>query len=291
MSNTGTTLVEAPEPEPQAESEAVIDLREDPPRVELGGATARPSLVYEPGLDGLRGLAVLGVLLFHGGFSWAVGGYLGVSTFFTLSGFLITSLLLREREATGTISLKGFWGRRFRRLMPASLVALAGIVVYGLLVADQAQLNDLRGDVLAALAYVANWRFIFQDQSYADLFTSPSPVQHFWSLAIEEQFYFVFPLLAAGVLTVGRGSRQIFMVVLGLGAVASTLLMVSLHEPGLETTRVYYGTGTRAVELLTGALLATIVAGNPFRFRALGRRLVTVAGLLAGALCLFWWST
>jgi peptidoglycan/LPS O-acetylase OafA/YrhL len=276
---------------PPGEPEAVVDVRAEPPEVDLTGSTERPTLVYQPGLDGLRGLAVAGVLLFHGGFSWAIGGYLGVSTFFTLSGFLITSLLLREREATGGISLKAFWGRRFRRLMPASLVALGGIVLYGLLVADQAQLNDLRGDVLAALAYVANWRFIFQDQSYADLFTSPSPVQHFWSLAIEEQFYFAFPVLAAGVLAVANGGRRVFMAVLGIGALASTLAMVLLHEPGLETTRVYYGTGTRAVELLAGALLATVTAGYPLRLRSLGRRVVTVLGGMTLFVVLWWWGT
>jgi peptidoglycan/LPS O-acetylase OafA/YrhL len=292
MSVTDRPVLDPAEPPtPAAEPDAVVDLRDDPPSIDLTRRDRRPTLTYQPGLDGLRGLAVAGVLLFHGGFSWAVGGYLGVSTFFTLSGFLITSLLLREREATGSISLKAFWGRRFRRLMPASLVALAGIVLYGLLVADQAQLNDLRGDVLAALAYVANWRFIFQDQSYADLFTSPSPVQHFWSLAIEEQFYFVFPVLASGVLAVARGGRRTFMVVLGLGALASTLAMVMLHEPGLATTRVYYGTGTRAVELLTGALLATVLAGYPLRLRSLGRRVATVLGVLTLAVVLWWWGT
>jgi peptidoglycan/LPS O-acetylase OafA/YrhL len=175
--------------------------------------------------------------------------------------------------------------------MPAALVALAGIALYGLLVADQAQLEDLRGDVLAALAYVANWRFILQDQSYADLFTAPSPVQHFWSLAIEEQFYFVFPLLTAGVLAVARGGRRTFMMVLGAGAIASTLAMVLLHEPGLATTRVYYGTGTRAVELLVGALLATVIAGHPLRLQSLGRRVVTLLGGVTLAVVLWWWAT
>ena len=292
MSVTDQPILDAEDPPtPESESDPVVDLRDDPPRIDLTGSSERPTLVYQPGLDGLRGLAVAGVLFFHGGFSWAAGGYLGVSTFFTLSGFLITSLLLREREATGGISLKAFWGRRFRRLMPASLVALAGIVLYGLFVAEQAQLNDLRGDVLAALAYVANWRFIFQDQSYADLFTSPSPVQHFWSLAIEEQFYFVFPALATLVLVVAGGGRRVFMVVLGVGAVASTLAMALLHEPGLATTRVYYGTGTRAVELLVGALLATVIAGYPLRLRALGRHLVTVVGGVTLIVVLWWWSS
>ncbi|MBL8775699.1 MAG: acyltransferase [Acidimicrobiales bacterium] len=226
-------------------------------------AAPKVHIRYEPALDGLRGLAVLGVLFFHGQFAWARGGFLGVSTFFTLSGFLITTLLVTEHHGRGTISLRNFWTRRFRRLMPASVVVLAGIsVLFGLFVADAAQLNDLRGDVLAALFYVANWHFIVADQSYADLFTAPSPVQHFWSLAIEEQFYVVYPLLVFGVLKVAKGARRVlFAVLLGL-TVASLAWMLHLYEPGLDTARVYYSTFTRAAELLIGGLLALVLVGR-----------------------------
>ncbi len=153
-------------------------------------------------------MAVAGVLLFHAGFGWAGGGFLGVSIFFTLSGFLITSLLLQERDATGRISLGHFWSRRARRILPAALLALAGIALYGLTVADAHQAARLPGDGLSALGEVANWRFVLGDQSYAALFSAPSPVQHFWSLAIEEQFYLVFPLLLVGMTLWTRRSRR-----------------------------------------------------------------------------------
>ena len=304
------------EPEAAEETDAVVDLREEPeaePEVEVEveeepepalaavEAEERIHLTYQPALDGLRGLAVAGVLLFHAGFGWAKGGYLGVSTFFTLSGFLITSLLVTERERTGSISLPRFWSRRFRRLMPAALAALAFICLFGLVAGDDHQLANLRGDVLAALAYVANWRFIVQDQSYADLFTDPSPVQHFWSLAIEEQFYAFFPLLTAGVLALAlrikhpffegeAGARRLLFGVLGAMAVVSVWLMVTTFEPGHDTSLVYYGTHTRMAELLTGALLAVVLAGRG-PLRGLARRIVAIAGLVGLVLTVIWWNT
>ena len=169
------------------------------------GATVRGTAIpFEPGLEGLRGLSVIAVLLFHAEFSWASGGYLGVSPFFTLSGYLITTLLVVEHGATGRIDLRAFWARRFRRLMPAALMALAGIAALGGTLGGAQQLAGLRDDVLWALGYAANWRFSSANVAYAQIFSTPSPVQHFWSLAIEEQFYLVFPLLAAGGLKAGE---------------------------------------------------------------------------------------
>lgn len=217
---------------------------------------AAPARVHHPGLDGLRGLAVAGVLLFHGGFSWAAGGFLGVSTFFTLSGFLITGLLLAEHARNGRIALGDFWARRFRRLLPASMVALAGIAVFGATVATPEQIRNLRGDVLGAIGYVANWRFVFSGTSYGDLFSAPSPAQHFWSLAIEEQFYVLFPLLVAGLLWLGRGRRTVLTVVLVALTALSVFANVAAYDPSGDTSRIYYGTDTRAAELLLGALLA-----------------------------------
>ena len=184
----------------------------------------RPTLRHVPALDGLRGLAVAAVVAYHAGFGWARGGFLGVSAFFTLSGYLITSLLLVEWDGTGRVSLREFWGRRFRRLLPAALAVIAGVVVAARFLADSGQLADLRGDVLAGLGYVANWRFVLDDRSYGDLFTGPSPLQHLWSLAIEEQFYVLFPLLTVGLLRIGGGRRRVLGVTLtaldrGLGVV------------------------------------------------------------------------
>ncbi len=210
-------------------------------------------LRYDPALDGIRALGVGLVLLFHGGVSWATGGFLGVSVFFTLSGFLITSLLLAEHGSTGGVRLGHFWLRRLRRLMPAALACLVLILVLTATVLHTAK-GTLRGDVLSALADVANWRFYFSGQSYANLFAVPSPVQHYWSLAIEEQFYLVFPLLVWLVLVKLRWSRGALAAVLGAllaGAVASTVA-IGTSDPDL----VYYATFTRAGEILTGCLLA-----------------------------------
>src|SRR5262249_28187326 len=237
----------APRPRPRGE---------EPPS--SSGARRRRWITDQPALDGLRGVAVAGVLLFHAGFSWAVGGFLGVSTFFTLSGFLITSLLIRERTATGSIRLRSFWARRFRRLMPAALLTLGLIVLYGVFAATPEQLQNLRADVLAALGYGANWRFLFFGPSFSPLFSSPSPVRHFLRLPVEEQFYLVFPLIAVGVLAAARGSRRAFGVTLAVLAIGSVLLTLALYHPGGDTSRVYYGTDTRAVELFVGALLAVL---------------------------------
>jgi len=224
--------------------------------------TTQPQEIGAPrigALDGLRGLAVAGVLAYHAGFGWARGGFLGVSLFFTLSGFLITTLLLGEWASSGRISLRAFWARRARRLLPAAMVALGGIVVFGATVASASQLRDLRGDVLGALGYVANWRFVAAGSSYGDLWSSPSPVQHFWSLAIEEQLYLVIPLVVAASLAAARGRLGVVAAALG------TLLLASVGA-GLvagDGLRAYYGTDVRAAELLVGALLAVAVAGRP----------------------------
>ena len=157
---------------------------------------------HQPALDGLRGAAVAGVLLFHAGH--LRGGYLGVDVFFVLSGFLITSLLLAEGARTGTVALGAFWARRARRLLPALLAVLAFVAVYSLVVASAAERTTIRGDGLATLGYVANWRAIFSGTDYWALFRSPSPLEHTWSLAIEEQFYLVWPLLLVAIAAAPR---------------------------------------------------------------------------------------
>ena len=158
-------------------------------------------------LDGLRGLAVAAVVLYHSQFGFTRGGFLGVSAFFTLSGFLITSLLLTQTRPD-TARLRAASGRGVRGACSRPRCStLAGVLLFGATVATPDQLRLLRGDVLAALGYVANWRFYLSGQSYAQLFSAPSPVLHFWSLAIEEQFYLVFPLLVAFVAWADRGRR------------------------------------------------------------------------------------
>lgn len=211
------------------------------------------ALGYRPALDGMRAVAVILVLLYHGGVSWAAGGFLGVDVFFVLSGFLITSLLMQEWRRTGRIALRAFWLRRARRLFPAMLVVLVATAGYFLVGRG---LTHLRGDFLSTLFYVSNWWFTSTDQSYFAQFLEPSPLRHTWSLAIEEQFYILFPLLL--VLLLGRLRLGVATLrgLLALGAVGSAMLMAALHDPGVDPSRVYYGTDTRAQALLVGAVLA-----------------------------------
>ena len=210
-----------------------------------------------PGLDGLRGLAVIGVLLFHGGFAWAEGGFLGVSTFFTLSGFLITNLLVREFDGRRDLDLARFWGRRLRRLMPAAIVTIGLVGIAWWIIGSASQLHELRADMLASLGYVANWRFLTAGTSYAQLFSAPTPLQHYWSLAIEEQFYLVFPIVV--LVTMRFGGRRLLAGVCTLGAIASVSLMVLWRG---DFDRIYYGTDTRVAELLFGVLLAIWWSGR-----------------------------
>jgi peptidoglycan/LPS O-acetylase OafA/YrhL len=254
-------------------------------------APTRPTIPFLPGVEGLRGVALLAVLLYHNGFRWAQGGFLGVSTFFTLSGFLITLLLIWERSTTGAINLRGFWARRYRRLMPASLLCIAGVLVFGATVASPGQLATLRGDVISALAYVANWHFIATGQSYAQLFAAPSPVLHFWSLAIEEQFYLVFPIAMVVTFKLSRGSRRAVFVMLSVASVLSLACMFVLYSPGQDVSRVYYGTETRALELLLGALLAMVLSHPGGFVLRMPRWAWELAGFVAAGVVLGLWAT
>ena len=225
---------------------------------------------HVPALDGYRGLGLIGMLCYHAGATWAQGAIFILSTFFTMSGFLITTLLLQERVGSGRVDLKQFWVRRFRRLLPASLAALAIVVVYGATFADQTQRASLRGDVLAALAYVANWRFVFSGTTYLNAVSTPSPVLHFWSLAIEEQFYLLFPVIVMVIVGVAIGRRRSVVsdservrrrMMAGLGV----LLVVTFSLPFIFTmsqNRIYLGTDTRAPEILVGCLLAVFMWGR-----------------------------
>jgi peptidoglycan/LPS O-acetylase OafA/YrhL len=194
-------------------------------------------------------------MLYHGDVEWARGGFLGVDVFFVLSGFLITSLLVQEWLRNGRIALGSFWLRRARRLLPALFVVLLAVAVYSLFLPPQQQ-QTLRGDSLATLAYVSNWWFTVTDQSYFAQFVEPSPLRHTWSLAIEEQFYLLFPLLLVGWLGRARMGLRGLRVVLLVGVLASAGLMALLHDPLVDPSRAYYGTDTRVQALLLGAALA-----------------------------------
>jgi peptidoglycan/LPS O-acetylase OafA/YrhL len=252
-----------------------------------------------PGLDGLRAIAVLAVLAFHLGFGWAPGGLLGVGIFFTLSGYLITDILLSQLARRGHIRLGRFWLARARRLLPA-LFAMLAIVVAWVTIFGPAQPQQFRDAVVASALYVSNWQLIFGDVSYFARFAPPGPLNHLWSLAIEEQFYIVWPfILLLGVRLVREvplpsGVRPRLAGVTLLLAIASAILMAVLYHPSLDPSRVYYGTDTRASELLFGAALAMV-----WPSRKLSRRIAAgargtldglgVIGLLAIALMI--WQT
>jgi peptidoglycan/LPS O-acetylase OafA/YrhL len=256
----------------------------------VGAAPPRDARPGWPGLDGLRGLAVLAVLFFHGGFTWAAGGFLGVSTFFTLSGFLITTLLLAEHRRTGSISRRAFFGRRLRRLVPAALLGALVVLAFGVTVATPDQQRALFGDMATALTYTINWHFIASGQSYAQLFAAPSPLQHFWSLAVEGQFYLVFGLAAWWSL---RGHHPIRRLASLVGVAMAASLALTLFA-GFSHDRIFYGTDTRALEILAGAALALLLTRRPFTGSRVGLglgRVLTLVGAAALVVCVVLWVT
>ena len=235
-----------------------------------------PRLGRIPALDGVRALGIVLVLVFHGGFRWAGGGFFGVDVFFVLSGFLITGLLVSEYRQNAGIGLARFWGHRVRRLVPALLVLLVGIGCYGLVLAPSDTLGQLRGDAMATLLYVNNWHLAAAGQGYFADLNTPRPLLHTWSLSIEEQFYLVWPLVVLGVLRWSRSLRALLTVCV-VGAVASAVAMALVFGDGSGESRAYYGTDTRAQALLIGAALAVLLA-HPVPRRRTGR--VSTASLV-----------
>jgi peptidoglycan/LPS O-acetylase OafA/YrhL len=216
-------------------------------------------LPYSPGLDGLRAFAVIAVLLYHADLAWIPGGFLGVEVFFVISGYLITALLLAEWRQRGRIDLKTFWLRRARRLLPALYVLLVVTLAFAVVFLP-GEVAGLRGDVLAAFGYVTNWYLIFGQESYFEAVGRPSLLQHLWSLAVEEQFYLIWPPILALGLWIGATRlrpRRVLRIAL-FGALASAIAMALLYAPGVDPSRIYYGTDTRATGLLCGAALALL---------------------------------
>jgi peptidoglycan/LPS O-acetylase OafA/YrhL len=228
-------------------------------------ATDRPAsaLPYLPGIDAMRAVAVLAVLAYHAEVSWMPGGFLGVDVFFVISGYLITALLMAEHSLRGSVDLGSFWRRRARRLLPAAFVMIGLSLAWAMAFLPD-ELASLRGDAIASFAYVTNWYLIFSEQSYFESFGRPSLFLHLWSLAIEEQFYLLWPVVfAAGIRLAGR-RRLLWGVLAGIGA--STALMWVLFTPGIDPSRLYYGTDTRVAGLLVGVALAMV--WHPRRLRA-----------------------
>ena len=222
--------------------------------VERGG----PTFDHQPALDGVRSVSVMLVLLFHAGFGWMTGGYVGVSVFFTLSGYLITSLLLTEFDATGSIDRGAFFARRLRRLLPASLLALGAIASVRLL-GGFSDVANFRQDLVSAVAHIFNWARIAGDTSYSDAFnvsaSLTSPVEHYWSLAIEEQFYLVWPFVMIALAR--RARRRVAPRLVVAFLVASALAPIAAWLMGPDAA--YWSTLTRLPELLAGAALAAVM--------------------------------
>jgi peptidoglycan/LPS O-acetylase OafA/YrhL len=236
---------------------------------------------YMPGLDGLRAIAVLAVIAYHLNPAWAPGGLLGVGVFFTLSGYLITDLLLGQRETTGRLQLGDFWLRRARRLLPALFLMLAVVVAWVTLL-DRSVLPGLRGDVLAAVCYVSNWWNIVREASYFARFGPPPQLDHLWSLAVEEQFYLIWPWLLWLGLRYVPGRYTMAGLTLA-GAALSAVAMALIYQPGVDPTRVYEGTDTRAFGLLIGAALAMVWPSRELRADRInhrGRLLIDGAGVV-----------
>jgi peptidoglycan/LPS O-acetylase OafA/YrhL len=224
-----------------------------------GPAHERRTIEYQPALDGVRAVAVALVLVFHGGATWMTGGYVGVSVFFTLSGYLITSLLLVEHGRTGTIALGRFYARRMKRLLPASLACLVAVAIAAAAGAFD-EFTSLRRDLLGALFQVANWVKLWGDDSYADLTNATlgrvAPLEHYWSLAIEEQFYWLWPLAVIGLFRVCRSAAAVGRAigVLAVVAVGAAPVIAAVWGPDAA----YWATPARAGEILVGAALAAL---------------------------------
>jgi len=251
-----------------------------------------------PGLDGLRAIAVLGVVLYHLKFGWAEGGLLGVGVFFTLSGYLITDILLNQVNRGG-IELKSFWLARARRLLPGLFLMLIVVMAWVTVIGPH-QPGDFRMAELSAVGYFNNWWLIFHHVSYFARFAPPSPLNHLWSLSVEEQFYIVWPFLLMAALHLvpearrKAGPRPRLAAVALVAALCSAILMAILYHPSLDPSRVYYGTDTRALELLVGAALAMVWPSRSLTGRVTpqAQRTIDAAGLAGLAVIglMFWRS-
>jgi len=246
-----------------------------------------------PALDGLRSLAVLAVIGYHGALGWLKGGFYGVDAFLVLSGFLITTLLISEWDRSGGISLTGFWARRARRLLPALLLMLSGVALVVGLFPGVLSTAHLEADAVSSLLYMANWHLAAEHASYFSVYQAQSPLLHTWTLAIEEQFYVVWPLVVLALIgrrgplarILNSRARRLgaVLAVAVVGALASAAWMVHLVPAGnLDPSRAYYGSDTRAQGLLIGAAVAVVCAlWGPVR-TVRGRRALGGLGL-AGA--------
>ena len=244
---------EAPAQEASATASATAVEPADPATAPEPAPPARKAF-RAPGLDGVRALAVLAVLAFHESLPWLPGGFLGVDVFFVLSGYLITDILVAGYQRNGRIGLAGFWQRRARRLLPPLAVVLVAVTAT-VAITEPDQLPSLRTALLGAVTYTSNWWQALTHVSYFARYGPPAPLEHLWSLAVEEQFYLIWPLILIVALGVLRRPAHRALVAWA-GALVSALIMLAIYVPGSDPSMVYYGTDTHASALMVGAALA-----------------------------------
>ena len=233
-------------------------------------AISHTRLAYVPALDGMRACAVIAVMMFHGGIPHMEGGFMGVDAFFVLSGFLITSLLIGEWRQSLTIKLGAFWARRARRLLPALLLMMLFVAFFASVIVPKGTYGALRLDALSTLLYVSNWHFILVNSNYFNETAQSSPLLHTWSLAVEEQFYVVWPLVVLGVMHFTRSLRALFALCCA-AAIGSAIWMHHVYAGGLNTNRAYLGTDTRSQCLFIGCALAVGLVLLAQRSHEMGR--------------------
>ncbi len=262
-----------------------------------GVAVSRVGSLYRPAVDGVRAVAVTAVVLFHLGFAWIPGGFIGVDVFFVLSGYLISGLLIAEVSRRDAVSLGRFYARRARRLLPAAWLVIGFSVVVAKMTVTPIEYENLRRHAVSAVLYFANWDWVTVDRGYFATDTDPSPLIHFWSLAVEEQFYLVWPALVVLCLWLAKRLEVSLLRVLAVTFAAITATSIALAVTLTPSVSAYYGTHTRAFELAAGGLLA-VGMEHRRRSRTPGHRalatgrpharavLMTIAGIAGiGYLC------
>ncbi|HFG0368210.1 TPA: acyltransferase family protein [Staphylococcus aureus] len=221
------------------------------------GFTKYKKMRYMPGLDGLRAIAVLGIIIYHLNKQWLTGGFLGVDTFFVISGYLITSLLLKEYGDTGIIKLKRFWIRRLKRLLPAVIVLLM-IVGTATLLLKSDNIIRVKHDIIATIFYVSNWWYIAKDVNYFEQF-SFMPLKHLWSLAIEEQFYIFFPVILVTLLLTIKKRYKIGFIFWGVSIISLGLMMFIYSINGGSFTSVFWNR-YKITDIVTGCYFSFFMA-------------------------------
>jgi len=220
---------------------------------------ASEAFTHRPALDGLRTVAVYLVVLFHSELTWMRGGFIGVDLFFVLSGFLVTNVMLAEHRTTGSIQLRRFYARRVRRLLPAALIAIVIICLLASVTEPRLVAMSFVNDARSSLLYVANWNFLGASTNYFADDVNKSPFLHFWSLAIEEQFYFAFPLLLVVLTKFAKPPKKFKNLIFGIGALFVVSLALQIFTQQSNPMRAYYATDTRVYQLAAGALLAVFL--------------------------------